>query len=328
MYLSLYRLLISAAILVLLIAGQANGQGTARTRILIVKTRDIPFYQPAVDGFEHGLKSQGFDDGSVDFAVIALTGDSKKDADMVHDRIRGCKLVYAVGTDAARAVADEQPSMPVLFSMVVDPVRLHLVKSLDEPGGDITGSTLIVNGGKQLDALLQVAPGVHKIGVLYTDGDPTSLAFLDDARQDAARLGVSIVATPLAAGTSGKSALDQMADQVDAFWLILDPESAGPQATADTLACAAAHHKPVLGVSSASVHSGALLALAADPEDLGEVTAQMAVPLLQGAATPSTMRVRGPRQTKLSINLVAAQALGLNPPDSVLHLADEVIDKQ
>ena len=58
-----------------------------------------------------------------------------------------------------------------------------------------------------------------------------------------------------------------------------------------------------------------------------EVTAQMAIPLLQGTATPSTMAVRGPRQTKLSVNLVSAAALGLTVPDSVLHLADEVVDK-
>jgi putative ABC transport system substrate-binding protein len=316
-----------AAVLCLLTSGVAAAQGSGRMKILVVKTRDIPFYQPAVEGFEHGLKSQGYDNGNVDISVTSLTGDVKKDTDLVHGQMRGCKLIYAVGTDAARAVADEQPAVPVLFSMVVDPVRIHLVKSLDQPGGEFSGSTLLVNGGKQLDALLQVAPGVHKIGVLYTDGDPTSVAFLDDAKQDATRLGVQIVATPMAPGAAAKGPLEQLASQVDAFWLILDPASASPQATADTLACASAHHKPVLGVSSASVHAGALLALSADIADLGEVTAQMAIPLLQGTATPATMRVRGPRQTKLSINLVAAGALNLNVPDSVLHLADEVIDK-
>ena len=314
-------LITAAAICLLAIGARAEG----KTRILVVKTRDIPFYQPAVDGFIHGLKSQGYD--NVDIATIALTGDSGKDTGLVRDKIRGCSLIYAVGTDAARSLGDAQPSMPVLFSMVVDPVRLHLTASLDAPGGDFTGSTLVVNAGKQLDALTQIDPAVHKIGVLYSDGDPTSTAFLDQAKQDADRLGLTIIAAPLAHGASAKAALDTMADQIDAFWIILDPASASAQATTDTIACANTHKKPVLGVSSASVHAGALLALSADPADLGEVTAQMAIPLLQGTATASTMRVRGPRQTKLSVNLVAASALGLTVPDSVLHLADEVVDK-
>lgn len=322
-----YRLLITVTAICLLLASTALADGGGKTRILVVKTRDIPFYQPAVDGFVHGLKSQGYDNGAVDFVTIALSGDSSKDGDLVRDKMRGCKLVYAVGTDAARSLSDSQPSIPVLFSMVVDPVRLHLAASLDAPGGDFTGSTLVVNAGKQLDALTQIDPAVHKIGVLYSDGDPTSMAFLDDAKQDANRLGIQIVSTPMAHGAPAKAALDAMVDQVDAFWLILDPASAGAQATTDTIACANAHHKPVLGVSSASVHAGALLALSADPADLGEVTAQMAIPLLQGTATASTMRVRGPRQTKLSVNLVSAAALGLTVPDSVLHLADEVVDK-
>lgn len=327
MPLAKYRSLITAAALCLSLAVSASGDGAGKPRILVVKSRDIPFYQPAVDGFSHGLSSQGYDSGSVEIATISLTGDAKKDADAVRDHIRGAKLVYAVGTDAARAVADEQPSMPVLFSMVVDPVRLHLTNSLDAPGGMFTGSTLVVNAGKQLDALLQVDPAVHKVGVLYTDGDPTSMAFLAGAKDDAAKLGLTVVATPIASGASDKDALEQMSTQVDAFWMILDPASAGPQATVDTIACAQKHKLPVLGVSSASVHAGALLALSADPDDLGEVTAQMAIPLLQGTSTPSTMRVRGPRQTKLSVNLVSAGALGLTVPDSVLHLADEVVDK-
>lgn len=292
----------------------------------MVKTRDIPFYASAVEGFVNGLKSQGYDAGKVDTVMIALTGNAKKDRQSIHDHLPGAQLVFAVGTDAACLVSDEQSSVPEVFTMVVDPVHLHLVKSLDNPGGSATGSTLVVNAGKQLDQLQQIAPAMHRIGVLYTAGDPTSIAFIDGARQAAGQLNLQIVALPQAAASTTDS-LEQLAKQVDAIWLILDPASAGPTAMADTFAVAREHHLPVLGDSSASVHAGALLALSADVTDLGEETAQMAVPLMAGTATAAQTQVRGPRKTTLSINLVAAEALGLSVPDSVLHLADEVIDK-
>lgn len=290
----------------------------------MVKSRDIAFYDSAVDGFMTELRSQGYDAPRLSVQTIALNGDEKKDKQSIHDHVIGANLIYAVGTDAAVAVFDDHPQSPILFTMVVDPVQLHLVNSLDIPGGSATGTTLVVNSGKQLDALTQIDPAVHKVGVIYTDGDATSLAFLASAQQDAARLNVKIISSP--SGEHSKDALEQLAKQVDAFWMILDPASAGPDAMKDTFAVATEHHLPVLGVSSGSVRAGALLALSADVTDLGKVTAQMAAPLLEGTSVPGQMQVRGPRQTTLSINLVTAQSLGLKVPNSILHLADEVID--
>lgn len=315
-----------------MISCPAVAANTARTNILAVKTRDIAFYEPTLQAFLHGLDSRGYSTTKdVNVTVVALTGDPDKDRRMIRDQMqKGYRLIFTLGTDATTLVADQKPSVPVLFSMLLDPVSLGLVKSYSSPGGEFTGTTMVVNSGKQLDMLLQVDPKVHKVGVLYTDGDATSLAFLAQAQIEAKRLAVEIVAHPISPSDTSpdslQAAVKQLASQVDAFWLIPDPASTGAQAFTDTLQAANANHLPILGASGGTVRAGALLSLSANLADLGDVTAEMASLILAGSATPMQMPVRGPRQTVLSLNLAAAKCAGITIPDAVLHLADEVID--
>lgn len=301
---------------------------SARFHIVVIKTRDIPFYAPVVQGFAAGLKSRGYSGkDKVDLKVVALSGKADADAGLITGLLaEKPQLIVTLGTDATRLVADQKPTMPALFSMILDPVALGVVKSMDSPDGDWSGSTLLVSSGKQFDALLQTVPKAKHIGVLYTDKDPTSLSLLADAKQEAVRLNIEINAVAVGENQATKDALNQFKSGTDALWLIPDPASSGPQSLTDTLAFAHAQHLPVLGASSGTVHAGALLALSANLEDLGDVTAEMAVHVLDGTETPAKMHVRGPRRTLLSLNLIVAHDLGLTIPGAVLHLADEVID--
>ncbi|HLK60600.1 MAG TPA: ABC transporter substrate-binding protein [Chthonomonadaceae bacterium] len=324
---------IGNAILFLMALGWTLAQGSSdgsRVKIVVIKTRDIPFYNPTVQGFTNGLKSRGYSGkGKLDLKVVALSGKEDADTRLVQSILADKpQLVVTMGTDATRQVAEQKPTLPVLFSMVLDPVALGVAKSLDAPGGNFTGTTLLVSPGKQLDSLIQTAPKTHRIGILYTDQDPTSLAFLEDAKQDAKRLNMELDPIAVKSGQASKEALSQLKADTNALWLIPDPASTGPQALTATLEYARAHHLPILGMSGATVRAGALLALSASLEDLGDVTADMAAHLLDGSDKTSQMRVRGPRRTLLSLNLLTAHDLGIAIPPAVLHLADEVIDKE
>ncbi|MGI4791618.1 MAG: ABC transporter substrate-binding protein [Janthinobacterium lividum] len=297
--------------------------------ILIVKSRDNAFYSQTQQGFVDGLKTRGYSTkDAISLDVIALTGDADKDQQIVQEHLhKSSDLIFTLGTDATRAIYDAHPKSSVLFSMILDPVSLGVVKSLAQPGGSFTGTTLLVDPGKQFDALQQADPHIQRIGVLYTADDATSLAFLSQAQQEAKKLNIEIIAKPIQdPKETVRPILEQLAGQVDAFWLILDPASAGSRALRDTLEVAQAHHLPVLGTSAAHAHAGALVALSANLRDLGDVNAEMAVPLLEGTSSAAQMSVRSPRQTILSVNLVAAAALGIKVPYTLLHLADEVID--
>lgn len=302
----------------------------ANRRIVVVKTRDIPFYTQALQGFTNGLKTRGHGNKEkTEIRTVALNGDEKADVRRVRDLVaEKPALIVTLGTDATRLVADEKPVVPVLFAMILDPVSLGIVHSLEEPGGNFTGTTLTVNTGKQLDALLQAVPTVRRIGLLYTDKDAISLAFLKEAKQEAGRQKTEVVSIPVSAETTTAEALSTLKGKVDALWLIPDPASSGPKALKATMDFASANRLPVLGSSSGAVRSGALLALSADLQDAGDTTAEMAVFILNKTETTAVLRVRGPRRTTLSINLIAARALNIRIPPAILHLADEVIDSE
>ena len=300
----------------------------SRIRLVIIKTRDIPFYAPSVKGLLDGLKSKGFGAREkIDIKIFALTGRVDTDTSLVEAQVSAKPdLIVTLGTDATRLTADRKPVTPVLFAMVLDPVSLGVVQSLDSPGGMFSGVTIPVSPGKQIEAILQAAPRVRSIGLLYTDRDPTSLAFLAEAREDAKRLSVDLSVVPVTPSESTHSALLRFPKLPDAIWLLPDPASSGPLAAKETLDYANAHRLAVLGTSSGSVRSGALLALSADLEDQGSAVAEMAARVLDGTETPAHMRVRGPRRTTLALNLATARRLHIDIPKVVLHLADEVIE--
>ena len=318
------------SVALLFAAAFCRADGTPRKRLLVIKTRDIPFYSAAYDGFLHGLKQRGYRSGDkLEIKVVSLNGSPEADGKLVRLQIeKRPDLIVTLGTDATRLVAEQKTNIPVLFSMVLDPVSLGVVKSLDAPGGVFTGTTLMVRPGKQFDALLQSCPMARRIGVLYSDGDPTSAAYLKEAQEDAKRLGIEIRPIAVRAYKASKDALNGFADGVDALWLIADPASTGLQEMKDTLDFARVRRLPVLGASSATVRAGALAALSANLADLGDETAEMAIPLLEGTDAPAKMRVRGPRRTQLTINLDVARLLKIALPDALLSLADEVIDSR
>jgi len=319
----------AALILFFFEPGIAGNADPTHRQILIVKSRDNAFYSQTQQGFVDGLKTRGYSTkDSINLDVISLTGDADKDQQIVQEHLhKSSDLIFTLGTDATRAIFDAHPKSSVLFSMILDPVSLGVVKSLSQPGGNFTGTTLLVDPGKQFDALQQADPHIQRIGVLYTADDATSLAFLSQAQEEAKNLSIVIVAKPIQdPKETVRPILEQLAGQVDAFWLILDPASAGSKALRDTLEVAEAHHLPVLGTSAAHAHAGALVALSANLRDLGDVTAEMAVPLLEGTGSADHMSVRSPRQTLLTVNLVTAATLGIKVPYTLLHLADEVID--
>jgi putative ABC transport system substrate-binding protein len=324
-----------AITLLIILAGNAppgaqNQPSQAHIRIVVIKTRDIPFYAPAIQGLIEGLKSKGYRVRErLDLKIVALSGKPETDRALVEQQVASKPdLLVTLGTDATRLASDQKPTIPILFSMVLDPVRLGVVKSLESPGGNFTGVTLPVSPGKQMDALLQTAPRVRRIGLLYTDQDPTSLAFIAEAREDAARLNVEIVALPVKAAQTTRDALQRFSPLPDALWLLPDPASSGAQALKETLEYARAHRLPVLGTSSGTVRAGALLALSANLEDQGSSVADMAARILDGTETPVQMRVRGPRRTVLALNLVTSQRLGITIPKEILHLADEVVEAE
>jgi putative ABC transport system substrate-binding protein len=217
-------------------------------------------------------------------------------------------------------------SLPLLFAMGGDPVKLGVVPSLARPGGNLTGIAFLVNGlaAKHTQLLSELAPNVRTIGFLANPKDPN---FETDSRetQDAANvLGLRLVVV--------KATTER--DLEDAF-AILNREGAralfvqvGPVTTdlRTTIASRAAANKlPAIYGLREFVDAGGLISYGTSITDanrqLGVYTAQV----LKGTK-PADLPVLQSTAFELVINLKAAKAIGLEVPPTLLARADEVVE--
>src|SRR5690606_27104810 len=129
-------------------------------------------------------------------------------------------LVLAIATPAAQAVAQVIPEQPVVFAAVTDPVAAELVASWDAPGGNVTGVSDMNPVDGQLALLLELAPDVKTVGIVYSSGEINSEVQVEAAEAAAAELGLTIEK----AAVSNSSEVQQAAESldVDAFYVPTD----------------------------------------------------------------------------------------------------------
>ncbi len=326
------RWCISIALVLLILMGvpcAAGASSHSTARILIVVSSDSPFYQPALQGFRDGLaRREVANDIKLSFDVLTLKGSVKSDTTAIDRHIHeNPDLICTIGSDSVLDLVSLHSKIPAVFCMILNPVSLGAANSTQKPGGEFTGTTLLVDPGKQLETLQIADPAAKRVGVLYTAGDPTSTAFLNVANTEASSLQITLVKRGITSDRDIDGALKSLAGKVDAMWIIADPMSTDSAALSATTQFTHDQNIPMLGLSPVTVEQGALVALSPNYKDLGDLTAEMAATILGGVSTPADMQVRGPRATVLTINIASAANLKLKLPQDLLHLADQVIQR-
>jgi putative ABC transport system substrate-binding protein len=240
--------------------------------------------------------------------------------------VRPDVLVAGWGTLAPQALKAATTSIPIVFSMVGDPVGAALVPNLGRPGGNITG----LSGqsaelkGKQLELLKEVAPrGI--VGVLVnpdTPYGPLSLKQLTAAAEiDGTRLQVLEVRTPGDFSGSAQKAL--LASGASSLLVVEDPVT-GNLRTA-VVEFAMRSRLPTMTGSREYAEAGALMAYGAVVRDRWRRTAEYVDKILKGTSA-GDLPVEQPTHFQFFINLKTANALGLTIPPTLLARADEVIE--
>jgi putative ABC transport system substrate-binding protein len=230
-------------------------------------------------------------------------------ADLISRKV----AVILVGGNApgVRAVMAATRTIPIVFTTGTDPVAAGLVASLNRPGGNATGATLIGSEllPKQLELLHEVIPAANRIALLVNPSNPvTSQQALQGAQAAAHRLGLAIIVVN--AGT--ETALIAS----DAFF-----SSRREQVAALSLR----HALPAIFGERSSVVAGLLLSYGASIPDSYRQAGVYVGRILKGEK-PADLPVMQPTRFELVINLKTAKALGLTIPPALLAIADEVIE--
>jgi putative ABC transport system substrate-binding protein len=211
--------------------------------------------------------------------------------------------------------------------VVSDPVGLGFVKSLAQPGMNITGpsSLQIEIIPKRLQLIKEMLPELSILGMLWNEKNPTNLSMLRLAEQAAASLRIPFRSFPVGAAPEGlKSALDKAFEEhVSA--LLVAGDALLFDRRADVIAFSLASRIPTLHTLPEEAGDGAVAAYGAELADEYRRAAPYVVKILAGAA-PANLPVDQATRFQFVLNMKSGKAIGLKIPDSILLRADRIID--
>jgi putative tryptophan/tyrosine transport system substrate-binding protein len=281
-----------------------------------------------LSGFEEGLRQTGYVEGK-NITIEFRDADGRNDRlpSLAAELARGqVALIFASDNAAAVAAKAAAGTIPIVFWIGGDPVKLGLVASLARPGGNITGvsgiATMVV--AKRLQLLHDMAPNVRSFGILTNPANPQAEA--DVAEAQAAALALGLQLDVLKAGS---------ADEVDAAFATLAERGVGAlviegdpflrQQNAQLIRLAARQSVPAIFTAPVEAARGALMSYGTD---IGEQYREAAIyvgRILKGE-NPANLPVQQGTKLLLKINRKTADSLGLAIPPSLYNFADEVIE--
>ena len=305
-------------------------QGERVRRIgLLMGVADDREGQARVTALKQGLQELGWTDGRNIQIETRFGG-----ADTGRIRAHAAELVALAPdvivthtTPVIRALRQATSSIPIIMAAVNDPVEQGLVSSLAHPGGNITGFTFIdfQMVGKWLEMLKEAAPGVARASLIFNpDMSPHYYVYLRSFEAEPRSAAVEVTAAPVRNTAESEEAIAKLGRKPSSG-LIVAPDGFTIVHHQLFLRLAQQHRVPAVYGLRAYVVQGALMSYGPDVYDIFRRSASYVDRILKGAK-PSDLPVQQPTKFELAINLKTAKTLGLQIPEKLLALADEVIE--
>jgi putative ABC transport system substrate-binding protein len=278
--------------------------------------------------FREGLKEAGYVEGqnvSIEYRwaqddvgrLPALA------ADLVQRRVN--VIVAGSGTPGAVAAKAATTTIPIVFAVAVDPIKVGLVESLNRPGGNLTGVTNlnVEIGPKRLEVLHVLLPTASDFAVLI---DPTgpALPFVREVQAAARSLGLRLHVLNASTERDFDSVFARVG-QLKAAALIIGPSTSFVGRSEQLATLATRYKVPAIYQYRPFAAAGGLMSYGSDETEYYHLVGIFTGRILKGAR-PAQLPVEQSTKVELIINLKTAKALGIDVPLSLLGRADEVIE--
>lgn len=286
-------------------------------------------YRFNADSFREGLKKAGFVEGkNVRVEERWARGDYDALSALAAELVaKGVVAIAATGDVAsARAAQRASSTVPVVFTIGGDPVRFGLVKSINRPGGNVTGILFNQNvlGAKRVELLREIAPNMSRVALLMNPANANAKVEQADAEAGAKKLGLETVTLLAANAREMNAALEQLLGaKADAFITGTDPILLDRRE--QIVSFAHRHKLPAVGFVRQFAAVGALSSYGPSISWMYRQAGEYVGQILKGS-NPAEMPVLQPTQFELVINLKTAKDFGLTIPPTLLARADEVIE--
>ena len=285
---------------------------------------------PALDAVHQGIKDElaerGYKPGeSVELMFESAQGNAAI-ASQIARKFVGEQpdVIVAIATPSAQTAAAAARNIPLVFSAVTDPVEARLVKSLQNPGGNITGVTDMLPLEKHIDLLQRVLPDAKRIGTVYNPGEANAVALVNQLETRLADRGMELVKAAATKTSEVLGAARSLVGKVDAIYLTTD--NTVISAVEAVISVGERADIPVFAADTATVSRGAVAALGFDYYDVGRQTGAMVARILSGTA-PADIPVETVEALSLFVNPAAAERMGITLPADVVDDAAEVINE-
>ncbi len=310
------------------LAAHAQQNEQARRIGVLMSIADDYEGQRRLGALREGLEKLSWSEGkNIQIEVHWSVSDIERARTVTKELIgRAPDLILTSGTPAAAALHQASTTIPVVFTVVSEPVEQGLVQSLAHPGGNITGFSNLEPslGGKWIELLKAIAPNVTRIAVIFNPQTaPAPLAMSRAADAAAEKLAIELVRAPVREQAEIEAAIRKLHSPTQGF--ILLPDTFLNDYRQLIVDLAAHYQLPAMYPVRYLVAEGGLISYGIDLADTFRRAATYIDRILRGDK-PADLPVQQPTKFELVINLKTAKALGLTVPLTLQASADEVIE--
>lgn len=312
---------LGAALMVLSV--MAHAQQAPRPHRIGVLNEAWAANHPTVEGLRAGLRELGFEEGrDVVFDIRFTQGKPEATRGAAEALVKeGVDLIVTSNEAATQAARNATKKIPIVFTLVGDPVMAGILRVIARPGANLTGVSSLTSDlvAKRLEILKTLAPQVRRVWAIHHGDDPSSIEAIRRAEAAAKQLNVELIARPVYTPEQLSYAIKSIKPG-DA---LLPPDVGTLDIPAVLLELATASRLPAVFATSLWVGHGGLASYGPDYHAQGVQAARLVAKILRGAR-PGDLPVEGADRIDLAVNLKTAGALGLPVPRKIMLRADMI----
>jgi len=222
-------------------------------------------------------------------------------------------LIYAISTPSAQAAYNATKEIPILMTAVTDPVAAGLVKSIDKPEGNVSGTSDYISIDKNLELIKTFIPNTKTIGVLYNTSEVNSKVQVDMLKEYASKNNYKVLEKGVSSSNEVNQAMSSLVGNIDVLYVPTDNLIVSSMPIVSKIATD--NKVAVISCEEGSVKSGALACQGIDYEKLGYKTGELAVKVLNGEKV-SDIPVTMLDETQIIVNEDTLKSLSMKKTDN------------
>lgn len=317
--------ILAGALVVLATSAATMANAGDMKNVAITYIVDHPAINAALKGITDEMAAEGYKEGKNLTLEVQSAQGSMPTQLQIAKQFAGMKpdILIGISTPSAQALQGAAGTIPVVFSAVTDPVGAKLVKSLDKPGGNITGTSDRQPFGPTLKLIRTLLPEATKLGVIYNAGEANSVSQVEGLKAEAGQYGFTVVESTASQTAMVADAASSLVGRADV--VLLPTDSTVVSAVESIVNVGKKAKLPIFASDTSSVERGALAALGFDYYKLGILTGKVAIKVLRGQS-PAEIPVGTLDSQELYLNATSAKTMGVTIPEALLNSAKKVVN--